>query len=73
MKRLDDCWIPVPYSAIVLHVCRSEYALYDYDLATYGATDSFDRDAAAGFIQLHGLPTKVWARQRRKVGREGEI
>ncbi|NTU89828.1 MAG: argininosuccinate synthase, partial [Actinobacteria bacterium] len=36
---------------------RSDYSLYDYDLATYGATDSFDRDAAAGFIQLHGLPT----------------
>jgi argininosuccinate synthase len=52
---------------------KSEFSLYDYDLATYDATDTFDHSAAAGFIELHGLPTKVWARQRRKVGKEGEI
>ena len=52
---------------------RSPYSLYDYDLATYDASDSFDHKAAKGFIDLHGLPTKVWARQRRKVGKEGEV
>ncbi|HEY3317315.1 MAG TPA: argininosuccinate synthase [Coriobacteriia bacterium] len=52
---------------------RSEYSLYDYDLATYDATDTFDHKAAKGFIDLWGLPTKVWARQRRKVGKEGEV
>jgi len=52
---------------------RSPYSLYDYNLATYDAADSFDHKAAKGFIDLHGLPTKVWARQRRKVGKEGEI
>lgn len=52
---------------------RSDYSLYDYSLATYDVEDSFDRDAAKGFIELHGLPTKVWAKQRRKVGKEGEI
>ncbi len=52
---------------------RSEYSLYDYDLATYDAADSFDHKAAKGFIDLWGLPTKVWARQRRKVGKEGEV
>jgi len=52
---------------------RSEYSLYDYSLATYDAADAFDHSAAKGFIELHGLPTKVWARQRRKVGRDGEI
>ena len=52
---------------------RSEYSLYDYDLATYDASDSFDHTAATGFIELYGLPTKVWARQRRKTGTEGEV
>ena len=52
---------------------RSPYSLYDYDLATYDAADTFDHKAAKGFIDLWGLPTKVWARQRRKVGKEGEV
>ncbi|MGV8083068.1 MAG: argininosuccinate synthase [Coriobacteriia bacterium] len=52
---------------------RSPYSLYDYNLATYDAADSFDHKAARGFIELWGLPTKVWARQRRKVGKEGEV
>ena len=52
---------------------RSPYSLYDYDLATYDATDTFDHKAAKGFIDLWGLPTKVWARQRRKTGTEGEV
>lgn len=52
---------------------RSEYSLYDYNLATYDAADTFDHKAAKGFIDLHGLPVKVWARQRRKVGKEGEV
>jgi argininosuccinate synthase len=52
---------------------RSPYSLYDYSLATYDAADSFDHAAAKGFIDLWGLPTRVWARQRRKVGKEGEV
>ncbi len=52
---------------------RSDYSLYDYGLATYDEDDSFDRDSAAGFIDLHGLPTRVWARQRRKTGQEGTV
>jgi len=52
---------------------RSPYSLYDYNLATYDAADTFDHAAAKGFIDLHGLPVKVWARQRRKVGKEGEV
>jgi argininosuccinate synthase len=52
---------------------RSPYSLYDYGLATYDEADTFDHAAAAGFIDLWGLPTRVWARQRRKVGKEGEV
>lgn len=52
---------------------RSPYSLYDYNLATYDEADTFDHTAAKGFIDLHGLPVKVWARQRRKAGKEGEV
>ncbi|MCL2818966.1 MAG: argininosuccinate synthase [Actinomycetia bacterium] len=52
---------------------RSDYSLYDYGLATYDSDDSFDHSASKGFIDLHGLPSKVWASQRRKVGKEGAI
>ena len=49
---------------------RSTAALYDHDLATYGAADAFDQTYARGFVDLWGLPTKVWAaRQERLAGR----
>ncbi len=46
--------------------CKSDDSLYDYSLATYDKADSFNHDASAGFIELFGLPTKVWASKRRK-------
>ncbi len=41
---------------------KSENSLYDLELATYNAEDKFDHKAAVGFIQLYGLPTKMFAR-----------
>jgi argininosuccinate synthase len=41
---------------------RSPHALYQHDLATYGAGDLFDQSASPGFIHLWGLPTRVQAR-----------
>lgn len=38
---------------------KSPYSLYDEKLATYTVEDQFDHQAAVGFIQLWGLPTKV--------------
>ena len=38
---------------------KSPNSLYDENLATYTAADSFDQDAAIGFIKLWGLPTQV--------------
>lgn len=38
---------------------KSPNSLYDENLATYTAADSFDQDAAVGFIKLWGLPTQV--------------
>lgn len=40
---------------------KSTNSLYDENLATYTSADTFDQDAAVGFIKLWGLPTKVHA------------
>jgi argininosuccinate synthase len=40
---------------------RSEASLYDFNLATYDAGDTFDQSLAKGFVELHGLPSKVAA------------
>lgn len=40
---------------------KSENSLYNENLATYTSADTFDQDAAVGFIKLWGLPTKVHA------------
>jgi argininosuccinate synthase len=42
---------------------RSERSLYDFNLATYDAGDSFDQSLAKGFVQLWGLPSKIAARR----------
>ncbi len=44
---------------------HSQNSLYTPDLATYGADDKFDHKAAEGFIYVWGLPTRIWAQQRR--------
>lgn len=38
---------------------RSPDSLYDLTLASYGAEDSFDHEAAVGFITLWGLPVRT--------------
>ncbi|MBA7639884.1 Argininosuccinate synthase [subsurface metagenome] len=40
---------------------KSPYSLYSYGLATYDKGDVFDQSAAAGFIQIWGLPVKTQA------------
>ena len=47
---------------------KSNFSLYDYGLATYDAADTFNHKAAKGFIDLYGLSTKVWAKNRREQG-----
>ena len=39
----------------------SANSLYNENLATYTSADTFDQDAAIGFIKLWGLPSKVHA------------
>ena len=46
---------------------RSEHSLYDYDLATYDAADTFRHEDSAGFVRLWGLGIETWsARQASK-------
>jgi len=45
---------------------QSDFSLYSYKLATYTMEDEFTHEAAAGFIQLWGLPIEIWAR----IGKE---
>ncbi|WP_413627042.1 argininosuccinate synthase [Fructilactobacillus vespulae] len=40
---------------------KSTDSLYDKNLATYTSSDSFDQEAAQGFIELWGLPTEVYS------------
>ncbi|MGI6104927.1 MAG: argininosuccinate synthase [Raoultibacter sp.] len=42
---------------------KSDNSLYDFALATYDKDDSFDHNAAKGFIALQTLSTKVWAQK----------
>lgn len=42
---------------------KSPHSLYEFDLATYGAKDSFSHGAAEGFCELYGLPLEVWAKK----------
>lgn len=43
---------------------KSKFSLYDQGLATYDKGDTFDRSAAAGFIQIETLPVRTWAMNR---------
>ena len=48
---------------VVINGRRSEQSLYDFNLATYDEGDSFDQSLAKGFVQLHGLSSKVAAKR----------
>lgn len=43
---------------------RSPVGLYDHDLATYEAEDSFRHEDSAGFVRLWGLSVETWSRRQ---------
>ena len=49
--------------AIIVNGRRSSESLYDFNLATYDEGDTFDQSNAKGFVQLHGLSSKIAARR----------
>ena len=50
-----------PPGTLAIHGRRSPVALYDHDLATYDASDSFRHADAEGFVRLWGLGVATWA------------
>ena len=51
---------------------RSGSSLYDFNMATYDAGDTFDQTLAKGFVELWGLPSKIAAkRDARAAGTAG--
>jgi argininosuccinate synthase len=49
---------------------RSSVGLYDYELATYEAADSFHHEDAAGFVRLWGLGVETWAARQPPSSRQ---
>jgi argininosuccinate synthase len=47
---------------------RSPLSLYEKNLATYDAGDSFDHASAVGFIEIFGLPLRTEAARHGAVG-----
>jgi argininosuccinate synthase len=47
---------------------RSEESLYDFNLATYDAEDTFDQTLAKGFVELWGLPSKIASVRDQRFG-----
>jgi argininosuccinate synthase len=48
---------------------KSDRSLYDLELATYNADDTFDHMSAVGFIKLYGLPTQVYSKVNRGLNK----
>jgi argininosuccinate synthase len=51
---------------------KSPLSLYNHSLATYDKGDTFEHDAATGFIKIYGLPTKTQAQIQLKALKKGE-
>jgi argininosuccinate synthase len=47
---------------------RSDATLYDYNLATYDAGDTFDQTLAKGFVELWGMSSKLAAQRDQRMG-----
>lgn len=48
---------------------RSDESLYDFNLATYDSSDTFDQKASNGFIEIYGLSSKVAAARDMRVSK----
>jgi argininosuccinate synthase len=49
---------------------RSPFSLYDRNLATYEASDTFDHKAGAAFTKLWGLPLKIQGRVAQRAAKK---
>jgi argininosuccinate synthase len=49
---------------------RSHSSLYDFNLATYDEGDTFDQSLAKGFIELHGMSSKIAAARDQRLAQD---
>ncbi len=57
------------YKGNLIHAgVTSPYSLYSEEIATFDADDVYDQSQAEGFINLFGLPIKVAASMKKKLG-----
>jgi argininosuccinate synthase len=49
---------------------RSANSLYDYNLATYDAEDTYDQSMAKGFIEIFGMSTRIAAQRDQRLAGE---
>lgn len=52
---------------IIVNGRRSAQSLYDFNLATYDTGDTFDQTMAKGFVELHGLSSKIANKRDREA------
>ncbi len=52
---------------------KSPYSMYDHNLATYDRRDAFDHKASKGFIDIWGLPTKVFSSVNRSAAAQPSV
>ena len=52
---------------------RSAASLYDYNLATYDAEDTYDQSLAKGFIEIFGMTSRIAALRDRRLGRRPRL
>ncbi|MDQ1710354.1 MAG: argininosuccinate synthase [Frankiaceae bacterium] len=70
-KRVSgDVRVRLHNGSVVVAGRRSDASLYDFNLATYDAEDTFDQRFAKGFVDLWGMPTRVWAAREQRAGRD---
>ena len=63
-RLTGDVRVKLFHGSVVTAGVRSPFALYNEALATYSNADTFDHEAADGFIRLYGLPTDQLAALR---------
>ena len=51
---------------IIITGRKSSNSLYDFKLATYNEEDMFDHKASKGFIDIFGLPLKVYSQMKKE-------
>ena len=55
--------------SITVNGRRSQESLYDFNLATYDTGDTFDQTMSKGFVELHGLSSKIANKRDREAGK----